>query len=212
MTRKTNIVIVAVLATGVMLTVGGILVMRGPAFLAALAGQHPPDNNGAAPGPAIGGPFTLVAADGQTVTDKTYRGKWLLVYFGYTFCPDVCPTTLGNIAQALAKLGPEAEKISPLFITVDPKRDTPKVMGNYVKSFDPRIIGLSGSADEIAAVTKEYHVYAAPQPGEGGNYLVDHSSFIYLMTPQGAFAKVMPGNTMGAALADQIGQLVSSTS
>lgn len=169
-----------------------------------------------ATGASIGGPFSLVAADGQTVTDRSYRGKWMLVYFGYTFCPDVCPTTLNNIAQALAKLGPDANAVVPIFITVDPKRDTPKVMGDYVKAFDPRIVGLSGSATQLAAVAKEYHVYYAIQPGSGGgngnDYLIDHSSFIYLMNKQGVFVKVMPGSLTGGEMADTIKSLVDSTS
>jgi len=164
-------------------------------------------------GPHVGGPFTLVNSAGQPVTDKAYAGKWLLVYFGYTYCPDVCPTTLNNIAQALAKLGPDAQKVTPIFITVDPKRDTPKVMGQYVKSFDPRIIGLTGSAAQIAAVAKEYHVYYSAEPDKGdGAYLVDHSSFVYLMTPRGILAKVMPGTTTGAEMATAISPLVDSAS
>jgi hypothetical protein len=89
----------------------------------------------------IGGPFTLSAPDGTTVTDQTYRGKWLLVYFGYTFCPNSCPTMLLEIATALKKLGPDAAKVQPLFITVDPQRDTPEVMQQFTQSFDPRIVG-----------------------------------------------------------------------
>jgi len=87
--------------------------------------------------------FTLTAADGRSVTEQTYRGKWLIVFFGYTFCPDVCPTTLLEIAGALAKLGPRAEAVQGLFVTIDPKRDTPEILGAYVKSFDPRIAGLT---------------------------------------------------------------------
>src|SRR5258708_40214390 len=104
----------------------------------------------------IGGPFTLDAADGRTVTDQTYRGKWLLIYFGYTFCPDACPTALNNMSEALDKLGSDASKIQPLFITVDPKRDTPQVMADYLKSFDSRILGLTGSHTQPDIVAKAY--------------------------------------------------------
>ncbi|HEY3919152.1 MAG TPA: SCO family protein [Stellaceae bacterium] len=172
----------------------------------------PPAETSTATGASIGGPFTLVSADGRTVTDRDYRGKWMLVYFGYTFCPDVCPTTLNNIAQALAKLGPDAKAIEPLFITVDPKRDTPKLIGEYVKAFDPRIIGLTGGVAQIADVAKEYRVYYAPEPGNGNDYLVDHSSFVYLMNPQGVFAKVMPGNTSGGDMAAAIRPFIDSNS
>ena len=92
----------------------------------------------------IGGSFTLTAPDGTTVTDETYRGKWLLVFFGYTSCPDTCPTTLSSIAAAIEELGPDAAKLQPLFITVDPERDTPEVMGSFTAAFDPRIVGLTG--------------------------------------------------------------------
>ena len=209
--NKKGRAVFAVAAT--LLAVAGASLVVHARFLAGAAANAPiADADSAAAGLSIGGPFRLVGADGQAVTDKTYRGKWMMVYFGYTFCPDVCPTTFGNIAQALAQLGPDASRIVPLFITVDPKRDTPKVMGEYVKSFDPRIIGLSGTPTEIAAVAKEYHVYDAAHPGDGESYLVDHSSFIYLMTPEGVFAKVMPGSMTGDAMAQTIRQLVGSTS
>jgi protein SCO1/2 len=165
-----------------------------------------------ATGAAIGGPFTLVGADGKTVTDQGFRGKWMLVYFGYTFCPDVCPTTLTNMAQALVQLHSTANAVAPLFITIDPARDTPQVIGDYVKAFDPRIVGLTGSATQIARVAQEYHIYYAKQPGGGKDYLVDHSSFVYLMTPQGRFAKVMPGSLGAGAMADAIRSFIGSTS
>ena len=108
----------------------------------------------------VGGPFTLTAPDGTTVTDETYRGKWLLVFFGYTSCPDICPTTLSEIAAALELLGPDAAKLQPIFITVDPERDTPEVMGRYTGAFDPRIVGLTGSPQQIAAVAAQYGAYS----------------------------------------------------
>jgi protein SCO1/2 len=160
--------------------------------------------SGAAGGAALGGPFTLVGSDGKPVTDQHFRGKLLLVYFGYTFCPDVCPTTLNNIAQALIALGNQADSVVPLFITIDPQRDTPSVIGTYVKSFDPRIVGLTGSAAQIAAVAKEYQVYYAPQPAQHGDYLVDHSSLAYLMDRNGKLAKILPGTLSGVEMADAI--------
>ena len=173
---------------------------------------HPATAANTAAGAALGGPFTLVRSDGQTVTDRSYRGKLLLVYFGYTTCPDVCPTTLNNMAQALIQLGNQADTVTPIFITVDPKRDTPQAMGSYVKSFDPRIQGLTGSDAQIAAVAKEYRVYFQPTPAQGGDYLVDHSSFVYLMDRNGKFLKVMPGGMSGGEMADTIKPFIAARS
>lgn len=205
MTTRARILLIAGLAA---LLIGG-----GAAAVVIMApSASPPAAQSTAVGAAVGGPFTLIGADGKPVTDRNYRGKWMLVYFGYTFCPDVCPTTLNNIAQALAQLGRDANQIAPLFITVDPKRDTPKVIGDYVAAFDSRIVGLTGSADQIAAVAKEYRVYYAPQPGNGKDYLVDHSSFVYLMNPQGGFAKVLPATMSGSEMAAAIRPFVDSNS
>jgi protein SCO1 len=154
----------------------------------------------------IGGPFTLVAPDGTTVTEQTYRGKWLLVYFGFTFCPDTCPTTLLEVAAALEKLGPDADKLQPLFITVDPLRDTPAVMGNYTQSFHPRIIGLTGTPQQIAAVAQEYGVYYAPhRTGPAAeDYVMDHGTYLYLMDPEGQFARGFDADTPGDRIAEAV--------
>jgi protein SCO1/2 len=154
----------------------------------------------------IGGPFTLVAPDGTTVTEQTYRGKWLLVYFGFTFCPDTCPTTLLEIATALEKLGPEADRLQPLFITVDPLRDTPAVMGNYTQSFHPRIIGLTGTPQQIAAVAQEYGIYYAPhRTGPAAeDYVMDHGTYLYLMDPHGKFVRGFDADTPGDRLAEAV--------
>ena len=133
----------------------------------------------------VGGPFQLASADGKTVTDADFRGKPFLVYFGYTHCPDICPTTLAQISDVLAKL-PE-RPIKALFVTLDPERDTPKLMADYVSSFDPRIVGLSGTPDQIAAIEKSYRVYARKVPTKDGDYTMDHSSIVYLMDGQGRF-------------------------
>jgi protein SCO1/2 len=139
----------------------------------------------------VGGPFTLTAPDGATVTDQTYRGKWLLVYFGYRSCPDSCPTALFEIATALRKLGRDAAMLQPIFITIDPQRDTPEVMGEYTQSFDPRIVGLTGTAQQIDAVSNAYGAYfVRRKTGPGAqDYLMDHSIYIYLMSPQGEFVR-----------------------
>jgi protein SCO1/2 len=164
---------------------------------AALAGTAPV---------TVGGPFMLTAPDGTTVTDQTYRGKWLLVFFGYTFCPDTCPTTLNEIATALEKLGPDAEKLQPLFITVDPERDTPEIMKRYTAAFDARIVGLTGSPQQIAAVAEEYGAYGAAHRHKVGtqDYLVDHSTYIYLVDPQGKFVRGFDAQTPGDRIADSV--------
>jgi protein SCO1/2 len=168
----------------------------------------------ATPSNAAGGPFALVDGGGATVTDQTFRGKWELVFFGYTYCPDLCPTTLSTIADTLTELGPLASEIQPLFITVDPQRDTPDIVGAYVKNFDPRIVGLTGSAKAIAAVAAEYKVYyAVHKTGDGPNdYLMDHSGFVYLMNPEGNFARVLSGDTSGKAMADKLRPFLSPRS
>ena len=156
--------------------------------------------NGEAGGPVVGGPFTLENADGQTVTDRDFRGKYMLVYFGYTYCPDVCPTTLNAVADALDKLGNKADRLQPLFVTVDPRRDTPAVMKQYTAAFTPRLEGLTGTPAEIAAAAKEYHVYYAEhRTGPGPNdYSMDHSSILYLMAPDGRFIAPIRADETGA--------------
>lgn len=151
----------------------------------------------------IGGPFTLVSTRGGTVTDQTYRGKWLVLFFGYTYCPDVCPTTLNNISVALEALGADANRFQPAFVTVDPKRDTREVLADYLKSFDSRIIGLTGTQAQIDRIVKEYRIYVAQQKSESGDddYLVAHSAYIYLMDPQGKFVNVVQGTESGKEIA-----------
>ena len=135
---------------------------------------------------AVGGPYTLTDQNSDKRSSNDFRGKYQLIYFGYSFCPDVCPTTLGVMSQALDKMGVDADRIVPIFITIDPARDTPQVLKNYMAAFGPRFVGLTGSPAEIAAAEKEYRVYAKKQPLDGkGNYGMDHSSVIYLMGPDG---------------------------
>jgi protein SCO1 len=153
----------------------------------------------------IGGPFTLVATHGATVSDQTYRGKWEIIYFGYTFCPDACPVALSKLSLALEKLGSDADKVQAIFITVDPQRDTQQVLAEYLKSFDSRVAGLTGPQAEIEKVIKEYRVYAAPQKTGGNNdYLVDHSSYFYLFDPQGTFRNVLDPSLSGEQLAERL--------
>ncbi|MGA9869137.1 MAG: SCO family protein [Acetobacteraceae bacterium] len=162
------------------------------------------------PSETVGGPFTLENGNGQTVTDRSFRGKYMLVYFGYTYCPDVCPTTLNEVAGALDKLGPKAKLIQPLFITIDPERDTPAIVRQYAAAFTPLLMGLTGTPTEIAKAEREYHVYAAKHvTGPGPNdYSMDHSSFLYLMGPNGRFLAPIPTGDTAEELARQLDHLV----
>jgi protein SCO1/2 len=138
----------------------------------------------------IGGPFTLIDHNSQIVTEKSYAGKYLLVFFGYTFCPDVCPTSLTTISNTLDLLDDSADKIMPLFITVDPIRDTPAHLKEYVSYFHPKLVALTGTEDQIKAVTKAYRVYfakAQTNKDDQEDYLMDHSSITYLIGPDGNF-------------------------
>jgi protein SCO1/2 len=136
----------------------------------------------------IGGPFELVDQDGRAVTDADFKGKFLLVYFGYTYCPDACPTALGVMAAAIDKLDVAGERVTPILISVDPERDTPQALKDYVGNFTPRMVGLTGSAEQIAKAAKEYRVFYQKASGAtGSDYLMDHTTLIYLMGTDGKF-------------------------
>lgn len=158
----------------------------------------------------VGGPFKLVDATGRTVTDADYRGRYMMVYFGYTFCPDVCPAGLQVMAAALDKLGSKADKIVPIFISIDPARDTPAKMGEYVKSFGPRFVGLTGSEAEIAAAAKAYRVYfrKVDDPKSPADYTMDHSSIIYVMDPKGEFVMHFTHATSADTIAERLGKVL----
>ncbi|HZD28411.1 MAG TPA: SCO family protein [Xanthobacteraceae bacterium] len=136
---------------------------------------------------SIGGPFKLVDQNGQAVTDQDLKGRPFLVFFGFTHCPDVCPTTLFEVSEILRALGPDADRARALFITVDPERDTPAAMKDYLSSFDPHLSGLTGDPAEIAAVAKAYRVYFKKVPLDEGNYTMDHTAIVYLMDKTGRF-------------------------
>jgi protein SCO1/2 len=159
----------------------------------------------------IGGPFTLVDSSGRAVTNTAWPGKYLLVYFGYTVCPDVCPTTLGAVAGALDRLGPNADRLKPLFITLDPDRDTPAVLAGYTAAFTPRLVGLTGTPAQIAEVAREYRVYyAAHRTGSRpDDYVMDHSSILFLMAPDGHLVASMSAEESAAEMAAQISHFIS---
>ena len=164
----------------------GAIAGAGVLLVANPQGGQPVQSSGAA---LIGGPFSLVGADGKPVTDRDFRGRYMLIFFGFTHCPDICPAELQVIAQALEQLGDKAKKVVPIFITLDPERDTPEAMANYVKSFGPNFVGLTGSPEAIAAAAKAYRVaYSKVENKDSaGDYSVDHSALAYLMDPEGRY-------------------------
>ncbi len=155
---------------------------------------------------AVGGPFTLTDHTGRPVTDKDFRGKYMLVYFGFTFCPDVCPSGLQVMSAALDQLGPKAEKITPIFISVDPERDTPEQLAQYVPSFHPRLVGLTGTPEQVQDVAKAYRVYYRKVKDEKSTaeYTIDHTSIIYLMNPQGEFVAHFTHATPVATMVEKL--------
>ena len=158
----------------------------------------------------IGGPFALVDHDGRPRTDADFRGKLLLVYFGFTYCPDVCPTDLQAIGLALDCLGAAGESVQPLFITLDPERDTPQHLADYVPLFHPRVLGLSGDEAAIRGAARAYKVFHAKVPTEGAGYTIDHSGFIYLMDRAGRYLGFFPPGTPPDRLADALRPLVEA--
>jgi protein SCO1/2 len=135
----------------------------------------------------IGGPFQLTDQDGRTVTDQDLKGRPFLVFFGFTHCPEICPTVLFEISEIFRKLGPDADRAGALFITVDPERDTPTLLKEYLSNFDPHVVGLTGDADAIAAVAKVYRAVYRKVPLDQGGYTMDHTAIVYLMDKQGRF-------------------------
>ena len=152
----------------------------------------------------IGGPFQLTDQSGKVRNERDFRGHLMLVYFGFTYCPDICPTDLQAIALAMDKLGTEAGDVQPLFITLDPERDTREHLADYVPLFHPRLIGLTGDAAAIHKVAAEYRVYYAKVPLRGDDYTVDHTAFIYLVGPDGQYLGFLPPNTDAERIAAAI--------
>jgi cytochrome oxidase Cu insertion factor (SCO1/SenC/PrrC family) len=160
-----------------------------------------------APGLSMGGPFTLTAHTGEEVSSSAFEGDFMLIYFGYTFCPDICPLELATMAATLdilAETDPEvAEAVKPVFITVDPARDTVDVIGEYVAAFHPDFVGFTGGETEVASLAREFRVYVAKHPpDEYGDYLVDHTGYVYLMGPNGEFVTLFQGGNPPEILAE----------
>jgi len=158
----------------------------------------------------IGGPFSLTDHNGRRVTEKDFLGKYMLVFFGYTYCPDLCPTELQVMSEAVEKLGPKGEAIQPIFISFDPERDTPASLKTYVENFSPRLIGLTGTEDEIANAAKAYRVYYRKVDNSGASdYLMDHSTIVYLMGPDGKFIKHFTYSTDTNAFSEALASVIS---
>jgi len=162
----------------------------------------------------VGAPYSLVDSSGERLDSGTFAGKYQLIYFGYTYCPDICPTELlimGQTVRSLAETAPEkASKIQPIFITVDPERDTPSLMGEYVANFHDRMIGLTGPVDDVAKVAHDFRVYYAKVDGEDPeNYLMDHSSFLYLVGPDDRLVAMIRPNGDPDAMARELDRLVT---
>jgi protein SCO1/2 len=160
---------------GLVLCFGVILLLAGPSV--------PPSQQVA----AIGGPFRLIDQNDRTVTEQDFKGRPFLVFFGFTHCPDICPTTLFDVSEILRKLGPDADRVGALFVTVDPERDTPAALKDYLSSFDPHLSGLTGDPAAVAAVAKAYRVYFKKVPLDQGGYTMDHTAIVYLMDKEGRF-------------------------
>jgi protein SCO1/2 len=174
--------------------------LPGPAFLGIQLPQGPP----------LGGPFSLTDQAGRAVTEQSYAGRWMLVYFGYSFCPDACPTELGVIATAMDDLGPAADRVVPVFISIDPQRDTPAQLADYVSRFHPRMQGLTGTPEQVAEIARSYRVYYARAPrSPNTDYIMDHSSLIYLVGPDGRvrslFRPDLKPEEIAAAVSAQLG-------
>jgi len=161
------------------------------------------------PGISLGGAFSLTRQDGVAVTERDYANQWMLIYFGFTFCPDVCPTELGRMADVMDMLGPLAGRVTPVFITIDPERDRPDNLADYVSRFHPRLQGLTGTTEQIAAVARQFRVfYARANSPNTTDYLMDHSSFIYLVGPDNRVRSLFRPDTAVDGMARMIiGQL-----
>jgi protein SCO1 len=158
---------------------------------------------------AIGGPFNLVDQNGRPFSDADLKGKWHLVFFGFTHCPDLCPTTLNELALAIDRLGNERDKVGIVMITVDPERDTQEALKSYIASFDAPVTALTGTQEQVAEAAKAYRVYSAKRPTGNGNYDVDHSAAIYVMDPQGRFTATFTPDTGADAIAERMRKLLS---
>ena len=190
-------------------TLAGLLVLAAGGILGLAYRDNPKGAAGTLLASAIGGPFHLVDQNGRPFGDSDLKGKWHLVFFGYTHCPDACPTALNELSLALDKLGKERDAVGIVFITVDPERDTPGVLKSYVESFDAPITALTGTADEVKDAAKAYRVYYAKHPRGDGEYDMDHSAVIYVMDPAGRFTATFTPDSTADSIAERLQKLLS---
>ena len=186
-----------------------LLVVAAGVLLALAIRETPRGAAGTALASAIGGPFRLIDQNGKPVSDADLKGKWQLVFFGYTHCPDACPTALNEMALALDQLGEKRGEVEIVFITVDTDRDTPEIMKSHVQSFDAPIIALTGSPEAVAQAAKAYRVYYAKHPRADGDYDMDHSAVIYVMNPEGRFTATFTPDSTADAIAQRLQKLIS---
>jgi cytochrome oxidase Cu insertion factor (SCO1/SenC/PrrC family) len=196
---------------GLLIFVAGLAVLLGALVVEYLYLNAPGAGLADIASPAsvtIGGPFTLVDQNGTVRHAEDFRGKLMLIYFGYTYCPDVCPTELQTMSEAIDRLGAKGDAVQPIFITVDPARDTPEQLKSYAENFHPRLLALTGSAEQIAQVARAYKVFYQPVKQGDGEYLMDHSSIVYLMDRDGHYLAHFGGNLnaeqMAAAIAKHL--------
>lgn len=160
--------------------------------------------------PSIGGPFTLVDTQGRAVSERSLLGKPTVIFFGFTYCPEVCPTTLTELTAAMRELGPAADRLNVVFVTIDPERDTPQQLKLYLSNFDPRIQGYTGTPEQVARIAKAYRVYYAKVPQPGGSYTMDHSSMVYLFDRNGRFVQPIAWGSPHERVTTQLRDLLSS--
>ncbi len=188
----------------------GLLVLASGALLLYAFSAKPHGAADSALSAMIGGKFSLVDQNGKPFTDADMKGKWELVFFGYTHCPDVCPTTLNELSLAFDKLGPAARnKMGVIFVSVDPDRDTPAVLKEYVSSFSAPVTALTGTPAEVAQAAKDYRVYYAKHPTKDGGYDMDHSALIYVMDPEGRFTATFAPDDPADKIAERMQKLLS---
>jgi len=187
----------------------GVLVIAAGVLLALAVRETPRGAAGTALASAIGGQFQLVDQNGKPFSDANLKGKWHLIFFGYTHCPDACPTALNEMSLALDRLGIKRDEVGVVFITVDPERDTPDVMKSYVQSFDAPIVALTGSPEAVAQAAKAYRVFYAKHPRADGDYDMDHSAVIYVMNPEGRFTATFTPDSSADAIVQRLQKLIS---
>ena len=194
--------IVAIVFAGVLVVAAGVL-------LALALRETPRGAAGTALASAIGGPFQLIDQNGKPFSDADLKGKWHLIFFGYTHCPDACPTALNEMSLALDRLGMKRDEVGVVFITVDPERDTPDALKSYVQSFDAPIVALTGSSEAVAQAAKAYRVFYAKHPRPDGDYDMDHSAVIYVMNPEGRFTATFTPDSSADAIVQRLQKLIS---